>query len=182
MEHLDDDDLVELTATRPEAFAVFYRRHERALLGFFMRRTGDPEVAADLTAEAFAAALLGAGRFDRSRAPARAWLFGIAQNKLLKAWQRGRAEDAARRRMKMPPVALEDDELERIARLGGEDRVDALLRRLPPEQARAVRARVIDEQTYRQIARQVRCSESVVRQRVSRGLASLRTIVKEEGA
>ncbi len=60
-----------------------------------------------------------------------------------------------------------------------EDRVDALLRRLPPDQARAVRARVIDEQEYAQIARQVQTSESVIRPRVSRGLATLRAIVKE---
>jgi DNA-directed RNA polymerase specialized sigma24 family protein len=37
----------------PEAFAAFYRRHERLLLGFFMRRTGDPELAGR-RAEAFA--------------------------------------------------------------------------------------------------------------------------------
>lgn len=179
MDDLSDEQLLRLTATRPEAFAVFYRRHERAVLGFFMRRTGDPELAADLMAETFAAALLGLRRFDPARAPARAWTFGIAQNKLLRAWERGRAEDSARRRLGMPPVALEEDQLERIAGLGGDERVDELLRRLPADQAQAVRARVIDEQTYAQIAGRVACSESVIRKRVSRGLANLRAIVKE---
>jgi RNA polymerase sigma-70 factor (ECF subfamily) len=37
------------------AFATFYRRHIRSLLGFLMWRTGDAEVAADLAAETFAA-------------------------------------------------------------------------------------------------------------------------------
>ena len=34
-----------------EAFGVFYDRHVRALLGYFARRTRDPEMAADLTAQ-----------------------------------------------------------------------------------------------------------------------------------
>ena len=41
-----------------EDFGRFYDRYVRALLGFFQRRTGDPEAAADLTAETFAAALV----------------------------------------------------------------------------------------------------------------------------
>ena len=179
MDELSDEQLLQLTTTRPEAFAVFYRRHERAVLGFFMRRTGDPELAADLMAETFATVLLHLRRFDPARAPARAWTFGIAQNKLLRAWERGRAENSARRRLGMPLVALEEDQLERIAGLGGDKRVDELLRQLPSDQAQAVRARVIDEQTYAQIAGRVACSESVIRKRVSRGLANLRAIVKE---
>ena len=39
---------------------------------------GDPELAADLTAETFAAALVSVRRFDPARGPAVAWLLGIA--------------------------------------------------------------------------------------------------------
>lgn len=180
MERLDDDALLALTPRRPQAFAVFYRRHERMLLGFFMRRTGEPELAADLLAETFAAALTSVRRFDPSRAPALAWTFGIANNQLRRARRKGRVEDRARRRLGMPPIVLEEEALERIERLSGDERVDDLLAHLSPDQARAVRARVIDEQPYGRIAAEVRCSESVVRQRVSRGLATLRSIVKEE--
>lgn len=180
MEGLDDAALLELTSAEPDAFAVFYRRYERAVLGYFMRRTGDPELAADLAAETFAEALVGVRRFDSSRAPAVAWLFGIAQHKLLRACKRGRVEDAARRRLGMPVLALEDAALERIISLGGDERVIELLSKLPPDQAHAIRARVIDEKPYARIAAEVRCSESVARQRVSRGLATLRSIVEEE--
>jgi len=176
---LDDEELLALTPKRPEAFALFYRCHERMLLGFLMRRTGDPELAADLTAETFAAALVSVKRFDPSRGPATAWLFGIARNLLRRAWEKGRVEDRARRRLGMAPLLLEDDALARIEALGAGDRVAALLQRLPGDQADAVRARVIDELPYRDIAARVHCSESVVRQRVSRGLATLRSIAKE---
>jgi RNA polymerase sigma factor (sigma-70 family) len=177
MERLPDDELLALTPRRPEAFAVFYRRHEQTLLGWLMRQTGDPELAADLSAETFAAALLGVRRFDAQRGPALAWTFGIAHHKLQRARERGRVEDRARRRLGLPPLVLEDEALERVARLGGEARVDALLAQLPHAQAEAIRARVIHEQPYGRIAKTVRCSESVIRQRVSRGLATLRAIV-----
>ncbi len=180
MDRLGDDELLALTPRRPEAFAAFYRRHEPALLGYFVRRTGDPELAADLAAETFAAALLGVKRFDARRGPALAWTFGIAQHKLQRALEKGRVEDRARRRLGLPPLVLEDEALERVARLGGDARVDALLARLPEAQAEAVRARVIEERPYGSIAADVRCSESVIRQRVSRGLATLRAFVEEQ--
>ena len=145
-----------------------------------MRRTVTPELSADLTAETFAAALLALERFDRRRAPALARTFGIAQHKLLRPRGSAGARRTRRwRKLGMGVVELEDEQLERVARLGDDDRVDMLLRQLPPDQARAVRARVIDEQEYAQIARHVQTSESVIRQRVSRGLAMLRAIVKE---
>ena len=56
-----DEDL--LGSDDPDDFGVFYDRHIRALLGYFARRTGDPEVAADLAAETFASALVARRRF-----------------------------------------------------------------------------------------------------------------------
>ena len=60
----DCSDAVLLAGTRadPDAFAAFYRRYERLVLGYLLRRTGDPELAGDLAAEVFAAALRAAGR------------------------------------------------------------------------------------------------------------------------
>ena len=45
---------------------------------------------------------------------------------------------------------------------------------LPGDQREAITARVIDERDYSEIAKDLRCSEAVVRQRVSRGLGALR--------
>lgn len=179
MDGLGDDELLALTVRRPEAFAVFYRRHERMVLGYFMRRLGDAELAADLTAETFAAALIGLRRFDPARGPAAAWILGIGRNKLRHALEKRRVEDRARRRLGMPPIALEEEAMTRIERLGGEERAAALLERLPADQAQAVRARILEELPYKVIAAEVRCSESVIRQRVSRGLATLRSIARE---
>jgi D-alanyl-D-alanine carboxypeptidase len=77
-----DERLLLTARAEPGAFGVFYRRHEDRVLGYFLARVGDPELAADLTAETFAAALASAHRFRRCKAPASAWLFGIARNTL----------------------------------------------------------------------------------------------------
>ena len=105
---------------------------------------------------------------------------GIARNVLASSVRRAQVEDRARRKLGMEPIALDDELLARIERLGGDARVEALLARLTPEQSDAVRARVLEEQDYAGIASRLRCSESVVRQRVSRGLATLRRITEEE--
>lgn len=156
------------------AFAVFYRRHEDAVLGFSVRRAGHPELAADLTAETFARALAGRRRFDPARGDALAWLFGIARNLLADSRRRGRVEDDTRRRLGMERLLLDDDAIERITRLA-DDRAVTALQELPLDQRQAIRGRVVDGRTYPALAAELRCSESVVRQRVSRGLRTLKT-------
>ena len=56
----DDDALLVAAADDPDAFAAFYRLHVRGVIAYFRRRVRDAELAADLTAETFAAALDGA--------------------------------------------------------------------------------------------------------------------------
>jgi RNA polymerase sigma-70 factor (ECF subfamily) len=173
-----DADLLVATPHEPSAFAEFYRRNERSMLLFFMRRTRSGELAADLTAEVFAAALAGVGSFRRrTGVPAQAWLYGIAGHVLSRSRRRARVEDRARKRLGMPPLELTDALVESIERL--DDVHDgalalSLMDDLPQEQRDALQARVVDDREYGDIAAEMSCSEAVVRQRVSRGLSSLR--------
>jgi RNA polymerase sigma factor (sigma-70 family) len=179
MDERSDDDLLAATRAEPEAFAVFYRRHVEALLAYFARRTRDAELAADLTAETFAAALGGAHRHRPDKGPAIAWLYGIARRQLAHAIRRGAVEDRARRRLGMAPLTLTDEALERVEALATADASARILREgleaLPPDQREAVLARVLEEQEYAELASHTGTSESVVRKRVSRGLAGLRS-------
>src|SRR5579884_1720947 len=77
-----DGELLVATAIDPEAFGTFFRRHVRGVLAFFRRRGVSPDVALDLTAETFAAALEASPRYELRPEPARSWLYGIAWNKL----------------------------------------------------------------------------------------------------
>jgi RNA polymerase sigma factor (sigma-70 family) len=179
-----EEDLLErFVAGDPAAFVRFYRKHLAAILAFFLRRTGDPELTADLTAEVFSAALLAAPRYQPGDLPALAWLYGIASHKLADSRRRGRVEDEARRRLALEPLEIDDADLARVEALASSDSESELLesamRSLPPEQREAVLARIVEERPYSEIASEMSCSELVVRQRVSRGLKSLRSQIKE---
>jgi RNA polymerase sigma-70 factor (ECF subfamily) len=163
-----------LSATDTRSFELFYRRHFESLLGFFARRTRDPELAADLTAETFAAALSSRRRYRPERGRADSWLFAIAYHKLADAQRRGAAEDRARRRLGMERIELTDRDLGRIERLADENWAQASLEDLPPDQRDAITAHVVRGRSYRDIALSQKTSEAVVRKRVSRGLAAIR--------
>lgn len=174
-----DEELLVAGVTDVEAFAAFYRRHAQPLAGFFLARTGNRELAADLTAETFAVALAQRRKYDPAKGPAVGWLYGIARHKLLKAYRRGAVEDRARRRLRMDRLVLDDEALEQIEITS---HAVHLLDALPEDQREAVAARVIEERDYADIAARTRTSESVVRKRVSRGLAGLRSQLEEDPA
>jgi RNA polymerase sigma factor (sigma-70 family) len=176
-----DEALLERAARDPEAFGLFYDRFEAELLRFFLRATRRGDLAADLTAEVFAGALAGLTSFDPTRGHARAWLYGIARHELADAWERGAVEDRARRRLGMEPLGLTDDRIEAIEQIELSGRALALLDELPSDQRAAVAGRVLDEHGYADLARSLACSESVVRQRVSRGLRTLKARLERAG-
>ncbi|MEA2295617.1 MAG: hypothetical protein QOE86_3256 [Solirubrobacteraceae bacterium] len=170
-ETLSDEGL--LTAGTPEAFGIFYDRHVRAVLAYFARRTHDPEIAADLTAETFASALVARKRFRGGGPPAAAWLFTIASRRLADYRRKGTVDGRIRRSLAMErrPIGAEDA---RMISWLAEDSAVTQLDRLPADQRAAVTAHVIDETSYGELATQLQVPEATVRQRVSRGLATLR--------
>ena len=166
-----DEDL--LCSDSSEDFGRFYDRHVRGLLRYFARRTHDPEIAADLTAETFASALVARRRFTPHGPPAGAWLYTIAARRLADYHRHGSVETRMRRSLEMEPRPLGEEDA-RMIRLLADDTATVLLEELPDEQRFAVAAHVVDDGGYPELALQLDTSEAVVRKRVSRGLAALR--------
>ncbi|WP_026909510.1 RNA polymerase sigma factor [Patulibacter minatonensis] len=175
----DTPDAVLLASRVPDDFGRFYRRHVGAVTSYVGRRTERADVAFDVVAETFARALARRDHFDPARGPAIAWLLTIARNLMIDAARRGRVADETRRRLRHEPVALDDDDLAAIDRRRDVD-LAAALGALPEDQRTLVLQRVLEERSYPSLAADVGCSEQVVRKRVSRALASLRHLVKEQ--
>jgi RNA polymerase sigma factor (sigma-70 family) len=173
-----DAEMLARTRVDAEAFGAFYRRYERPILGYLLARVRDAEIAADLTSEVFAAALEAAGSFDAQRGgsqSASGWLFTIAHNTLVSSLRRGRVAEAARRRLgALEPLALDDQDIERVLTLESSNSWLELLGELPAGEREAILGRVVDERDYAELAGELGCSTLVVRKRVSRGLARLR--------
>jgi RNA polymerase sigma factor (sigma-70 family) len=173
----DQNLLMECRDGDPEAFGQFYIRYRELIIGYLMRRVRDPELAADLMAETFAAALVVAMDATR-RLPdvPSAWLFTIARNLLVDGARRGQVEMDARRRLGLEPLVLDDADLVRITEVAASHDVMAELAKVvPPAEWDAFRAHVLEDEAYPDIAVRLQCSEALVRKRVSRAKAHLRT-------
>lgn len=158
-------------------FSALYREQALPLAAYFLRRTRDPQVAADLVAETFAAALAGAARFDPDRGSPVGWLYGIARHQLAAFERRHRVEDRARRKLALERLELTATAAERLVAAAEREAtaraLDEALAELPGDQRTAVVARVVDEQAYAEIAAAAGATEPAVRQRVSRSVGCL---------
>ncbi len=174
--HQTDADLLDAArGGEAVAFVEFYRRYSEPVTAYLRRRVPDAEVAADLLAEVFAACLVALeAASDLPDEPA-AWLFGIARHKLADSYRRAQVESRARARLGMERLEIDDAELDRIDQIASERGIMDLLNDLPRDQRQAVVARIVDERGYVDIGRELGCSDFIVRKRVSRGLAKLRS-------
>lgn len=157
------------------AFAVIYRRYLPIVLRWCLRETGNRELASDLSAEVFATALLAARRYRPEQGAVIAWLLGIARNKLSESRRHCRVENSARRKLGLEMLVITDEDLERVEeRASLNEELIACVADLPKAQRAAIISRIVQERPYAEIAAELRCSESVIRQRVSRGLKAVR--------
>ena len=132
----------------------------------------------DLVAETYAAAFGVRDQFrGQDDADAVAWLYGIARHQLSRFYRRGEVERRALERLAVERRPLTDPEYERIEELAGIAELRAAaaeaLERLSPDHREVVRLRVIEEQSYGDVARQLGISEQAARARLSRALREL---------
>jgi RNA polymerase sigma-70 factor (ECF subfamily) len=104
---------------------------------------------------------------------------------LRRYYERGRIDEAARRRLGMPIRSYElDFEAieERLAagELRGE--LESALASLPKEQRDALRLRVVGELPYQEVAAELGCSETAARLRVMRALGRLARLLRAANA
>jgi RNA polymerase sigma factor (sigma-70 family) len=76
-----DAAVIEASIADTDLFGVLYDRYAGPLYQYAQRRVG-PEIAQDLVADTFVAALRSRSRYDLGRPDARPWLFGILTREL----------------------------------------------------------------------------------------------------
>jgi RNA polymerase sigma-70 factor (ECF subfamily) len=171
---LDADDIARL-----------YAAHARGLVAYFARRTFDPQVASELMAETFAAAVADRRAFRGSTdEAASAWLYGIARHQLSGWYRRAAVERKMLGRLGLEPPLLSDVEYERIEELAGlaglRARVARLVDALPAESRDALRLRILEERPYPEVAAELGIAEPAARARVSRALRGLAAELEDE--
>lgn len=103
-------------------FELIYRAHVDSVTAYFARRSADPQIVADLTADTFVQAIVSFSSFDPGKGAARSWVFGIA------------------RRVYAAHCEASSQQRSKVARLAGRrelgaDEVGELLERIDAERA-----------------------------------------------
>jgi RNA polymerase sigma-70 factor (ECF subfamily) len=157
-------------------FEQLYHATRTDLLGFLLRRTKDPEVAADLLAETYLVAWRKPEAVPAGE-DARPWLFGVARNLMLKDFRRQRVAGAMVQRLAEEVGALQvshsavDDQRT--------DTLAAAMAGLSQLDREIVTLNAWEGLTPREIAVVLGTSANVVRVRLHRTRARLRREVAE---
>jgi RNA polymerase sigma factor (sigma-70 family) len=169
-----DAALIEASGRDPDAFRVLYDRYSLRLHRFFVRRGVGDEPAVDMTAETFAHAWSSRRRFrDLASVSAGPWLFMIARRLLIASVARGRIENRMLERLQVEwSPSIEPTDPDWLDGLDAE--VDRALRDLPIPYRAALELRVLGGLPYASVGRQLGCTATAARIRVSRSLARLR--------
>lgn len=150
------------------AVGELFRRHAPAIFVFLVRRTGDRELAEDLTSTVFLEAWRKRADVQLSGDSALPWLYGVALNCARNARRALRRHRAALARLALErPLPREPDE----ARELGD--VLALLRRLPESQRDVILACSWTGLSYEDAALALGIPVGTVRSRLSRARAQL---------
>lgn len=179
---LSDAELLIASCRDTRAFREFYDRWAERLLAYFVSRTLDAEVAADLMAETFAVAFERRTKFRDLGKPGGAWLYGIAAKELSHWYRHQDVERRAARRLGLQVPRLDEDSIARIEALADVQarraELSSALDQISVAERAALELRVVRELEYPEIARQLHCSVGAARVRVHRALGRLNELLE----
>jgi len=113
-----EKELVAQAKYDPEAFGRLYDQNYSAILNYCMRRTGNIELAQDITAETFVKALKNISHFEWRDVSFSSWLYRIAGNELISYFRKKSHKSVSLDYLSeshgLEPVSTQDLELEFI--------------------------------------------------------------------
>ena len=155
-----------------------FRRHYGQVYRFLRRRTESDEQAEELTQAVFADAAARLHEFEPGATPVLAWLYTVAQRRLVDAVRRAAGQHAT-------IAALDAERAHRVDETEYGPNVARTLRaaiqRLPERQRRVVVMKLLEGRRFAEIAQQVGVSEAACKMRFARGLEALRDDLEREG-
>lgn len=180
-----------------DAFNQLVERHQAGAYAVAMRMLGDPDVAADVTQDAFFSAYRALGSFKG--VSFRAWLYRIVSNGCYDYWRTRKRRPAASLEATLEgeregeagqgtdahlpntliDVAADPERL--VLRAETIAHIEQALLKLPPDQRLALVLSDIQGLSYDEIARVMETSLGTVKSRIARGRGHLRDILVRQG-
>lgn len=176
--------MLKFKAGDQSAFRRLFDRYKGRVIRYCYRFCGHPEVAEELAQETFIRVYKAAGRY-RPKARFSTWLFRIATNVCLNEIRRPdyrlRFEnvelpnrDAGREEKAMSTPESDNRPDACFARAEQHKMVLDAISQLPEDQRAALLLRVEEEFSYKEIGRQIGCSESSIKTLIFRGRRKLK--------
>lgn len=178
-----DDDNADIPAIARDsaAFEKFYREHVHQVMRFIARRVADPQLAADLTADVFLAAVDSARGYRESRGVPLAWLYGVARNVVAYDRRRRARYWKAAREVSGRALLAETDNAAMVDRIDAEARSRELYQAMAALSAkdRAVLELVaLDDLDVVEAAKVLRIKPGTARARLHRARKAMRTMIR----
>jgi RNA polymerase sigma-70 factor (ECF subfamily) len=176
----DDRLVVAAAQADSSAFAAIYERHVTDVYRYVMRRTGNPDLSEDLTAETFERAFGAIGRYEWRGAPLVSWLLRIA-DRACTDWYR----NPARKREGSSEAGLANlpglpSAEEQAIQAESDSRLYSALETLTPARRGVVMLHLGEGLSLAAISRRLGRGESAVRMLYARGLRDLRARLDDE--
>jgi|ERR1043166_314780 RNA polymerase sigma-70 factor (ECF subfamily) len=174
-----DAELLRLMLAGDEsAFTALYRRRQGGVYRFALQMSGSEALAEDVVQETFMVLMREGRNFDPARGSVAAYLYGIARNHVLRAFDRERAlvrfeeetegEDAPHENLVARPDPLGD-----LTRGEMFERLRLAVLALPPHYREALVLCELEEMSYAEAAAALNCAVGTVRSRLHRARAML---------
>lgn len=172
-------DLVERARTSPEAFSELYEHYMPLIYRYLLRRTGNVDVAEDLTATSFEKALRHLEKFQWKDVSFSAWLYRIASNTLVDHYRReGRRRETTLQDLEgvlRSPMGAGEEETERVALL-----MD-LVQKLPQSYQHVLALKFYQDLNNDEMCQVLDVSKKTLTMKIYRSLKALRKLAAESG-
>ena len=170
----DERNLIQCAQQRDtEAFGELYRRHFDQIFRYVLARVGEEALAEDLTGDVFVRALEALERYEDRGVPFSAWLYKIANARVIDHWRRARwagvSIDAER-----ISIAVEAPSADVLAyKFLAES-----LKKLTSEQQEVIVLKFIEGYSIAEVAQRTGRSKGAVKSLQHRALASLARLME----
>jgi RNA polymerase sigma-70 factor (ECF subfamily) len=161
-----------------EAFTQLYRRNQAHIYRFALRMTGQPWAAEEIVQDVFMTLVREPKKYDPTRGPLGAFLYGVARNRVMKHLERQPREFSLELKDSEGETRMLEVVDDRTPAQWAElrerrEQVRSAVLSLPPEFRETVVLCELEEMSYEEAARALECPVGTVRSRLHRGRALL---------
>lgn len=174
VEQIDTElDQVKAAQTDPQKFAPLYKAYYTRIVGYVYQRVDSKDLAYEITAQVFYAALNNISKFKAQGVPFGAWLFRIAGNELNQWFRKNKAQ----RTININEEGINNlkQEVDERSSVLVDKKLFEVLQELEAEELELIDMRFFEDRPFKEICEITGMGESACKMRIYRILEKLKT-------